>query len=418
MKLKCFSVLLFSLLIGISGTFAQKLRTEQIAYNYTRIPSANIEGIRNYQLNAEATYEAKNQQLVAEYKQQKKLAVEKYNKEMAAYAILVKNANESYEKALAEYNKKTLGAKILEKSMLDNGKPKKEHIPQPYLERVEEPRLQSSFDYNTVLNTYVKLEGYQLDPNNALKINVLFYGFDHTMPRTASEERSMLSSKNGTTSTYKEMSYYTEFSYRHPMAVKVYTPAGKEILSVTPPELNSYKIYKGPTSNRPPVDVNSQLLIKTNEEKALQENLKFINNLLNDKYGYSSVSRNAVLYYIKNAESDYADLTLAFNEASSGLLMLQQDSSTAINKLKKAAEIWTKALNEADMGNKKARINKEIASGIYFNLLETYFAMRDVQSGQQTLEKLNSLSLSNEDRRTKLNYDVLFADLKKRQSQN
>lgn len=418
MKLNRFNLLLIVLLIGISKSFAQKLRSEQITYNYTRIPSANIQGIKNYQLTAEATYEAKNEQLIADYKQQKKLAVEKYNKEMAAYTVLVKNANENYEKALAEYNKKTLGAKIVEKSMLDNGKPKKEYIPQPYMERIEEPKLQSSFDYNTVLNTYVKLEGYQLDPTNALKINVLFYGFDHTLPRTTSEERSMVSSKNGSTSTYKEMSYYTEFSYRHPMAVKVYTPSGKEILNVTPPELNSYKIYKGASSNRPPVAVNSQLLIKTNEEKALQENLKFINNLLNDKYGYSSVSRNALLYYIKNAEAEYADLTLAFNEASSGLLMLQQDGATAVEKLKKAVEIWEKALTEADMNNKKARINKEITFGIYFNLLETYFAISDAKAGHQTLEKLNSLSLSSEDRRTKLGYDILFADLKKRQSQN
>ncbi len=418
MKLKRLNLLLITLVFSISSVFAQKLKSEQISYNYTRIPSANIQGIKNYQLAAEAAYEAKNAQLIAEYKQQKKLAIEKYDKEMAVYTTLVKSANESYEKALAEYNKKTLGAKIVEKSMLDNGKPKKEHIPRPYVEQVEEPKLQSSFDYSTVLNTYVKLEGYQNEPSNALKIVVLFYGFDHTLPRTASEEATMVGSKNGSTGTYKETTYYTEFSYRHPMAVKVYTPAGKEILNVTPAELNSYKIYKGSGSNRPPAAVNSQLLIKTNEEKVLQENLKFINNLLNDKYGYSSVNRNATLYYIKNAEAEYADLTLAFNEASSGLLMLQQDGPSGVSKLKKAAEIWSKALAESDMNNKKARINKEISFGIYFNLLETYFAIGDVQAGQQTLEKLNALSMSNEERRTKLGYDMLFADLKKRQSLN
>lgn len=417
MKNKYLGFCMLLLCLNMNNSFGQKLKEEKISYSYNRLPSASIAGVKNYQVVAEAAYEAKNNQLLADYKEQKKEAIDKYNRELAVYANLVKTANESYGKAMAEYNKKTVGKKIVEQSLLASGKPQKEIITKPYLESVEQPKLQSVYDYNTILSTYVKLEGYQPDPSNALKIVVLFYGFDNTQPRSIGEEMTNVSSGSGKTSTYKSIVYHTEFSYRHPMAVKVYDPSGKEVLSVTPPELNSYKIYKSGNSDRQLMS-NNELLIKQNEERVLQVNLTFINNLLNDKYGYSSVKRDATLNYIKNGDSEYPDLTMAFNEASSGLLMLQQDGPSAVAKLKNANEIWNKALTESDLSNKKARINKEITLAIYFNLLECQFAVGDALGGQNTLGKLNSLSMTNNERRLKLDYDILFAELKKRQSIN
>nr|WP_315422861.1 hypothetical protein [uncultured Pedobacter sp.] len=404
-------------LLTISTVKAQKLKTEEIAYSYSRLPSTAIKNVKHYQVTFEPAYEAKNKELLEEYRQKKKEAQEKYRNDVAAYSTLVKAANERYEKAMADYNKKTLGAKIVEKSLLDNSKPKKEVIQQPYMENIAPPKLQASYDYKTVADTYIQLDGYEKNPADALKIIVLLYGFDYTIPRTINEEQERQSFGDGKSSSYKVTLYHTEFSYRYPMAVKVYTPQGSEILSITPPELNSYKIYKSANTDRP-VEINGELLIKTHQEKVLQENLGFINNLLNDKFGYSTVNKTATLYYIKNGDADYADLTTAFNEASSGLLMLQQDRSTGVEKLKKACDIWNTALKESDISNKKSRINKDVTIGIYFNLLESYFAIGDAAAGQNTLGKLNTLSLSNTERVTKLGFDKLFSELKKRQSQN
>lgn len=397
--------------------YGQKLKSETIDYNYNRLPSSSVKDFKNYQVIFEGAYEAKNKQLIADYKQQKKAAEEKYSKELANYTTLVKLANERYDKALAEYNKKSTGKKIIEKSLLPGNAPRREIVSKPYQENVEQPNLQSSYDYKTFADTYIRLDGYQNSPDNALKILVVLYGFDHTQPRTINQEETIVGYQNGKSSSEKRMVYHTEFSYRHPMAVKVYTPQNEEILSLTPPQLNSYKIYKSGNTDRP-VKINSELLIKTHQEKILQENLQFIDNMLNDKFGYSNVNRTAVLYYIKNGDANYTDLTTAFNEASSGLLMLQQDNAAALLKLKKACDLWNLALKESDANNKKSRINKEITLGIYFDLLEAYFAIGDVQGGQNTLDKLNSISLSVPERRVKLNFDVLFAELKNRQSQN
>jgi hypothetical protein len=243
------------------------------------------------------------------------------------------------------------------------------------------------------------------------------YGYDHTLPRTMDEQSSTVSLGGSNNGVGKSTYYHTEFSYRHPMTVKVNGPDGKEIMNVTPPELNSYKIYKSAATDRA-TRINTDLLIKTSEEKVLQENLKFINNLLNDKFGYSKVKRTATLYYIKNGDEAYGDLTTAFNEASSGLLMMQQDGAGAKTHLDKACGLWKTAFDQADISNKKARINKDIAIAVSFDLLEAYFALGDAANGQTVLDKLNTYSLSSSERKTKYDYDVLFAELKTRQQIN
>lgn len=352
-----------------------------------------------------------------EYEQQRLSAEEKYRKDLAAYSGQVKLANDRYEKEIAEYNKKSLGTKIAERSLLDNRKPVREVIAKPYVERVDKPVLQSSYDYGTLGDTYIRLEGYQNSPSNALKIIVLLYGYDYSQPRTVDEQLDMVNIGGGRTSTYKSTRYHTEFSYRYPMAVKVFSPDGKEVLSLTPPELNSYKVYKSMVTDRPAI-INTEQLTKTLQEKILQDNLRFINNLLNNQFGYSSVEKSATLYYIKNGDQDYADLTMAFNEASSGFLMLQKDAVPAKAKLQKACELWMAALKESDLTNKKARINKDITIGIYFDLLEAYFALGNAQEGQNVLDRINPMSLSNTDRKTKLDFDLLFAEQKNRQPNN
>jgi hypothetical protein len=335
---------------------------------------------------------------------------------MAAYPAQVKAAEDKYNKEMAEFNKKSLGTRILEKQLLD-AKPVKQIPSKPYLENIAEPVLQKSYDYGTIASTYVNLEGYQNNPSNALKIKVILYGYDHTQPRTVNEQQDVLKFGNGGTRTGKDVTYHAEFSYRHPMALKVYTPDGKEVLNVTPPELNSYKIYRSNATTRP-MDINSELLVKTSQEKILQDNLKFINNMVNDKFGYAHITRATKLYYIKDSDNQYPDLTTAFNEASSGLQIQQQDNSNAKAKLDKACQLWNTALNEADITNKKARINKDVALALYFNLLEAYLATGSVGPAQTLLDKMNSLSMSATERRSKLDFDILFADLKSRQQNN
>jgi hypothetical protein len=395
----------------------QKIKSDDIEYQYRRLPMIPLgASVSHFNVIINAAYEEKNKKMVADYEAAKKAANDKYQKEMAAYPALVKQAEDKYEAELAEYNKKSLGQKILEKNVLgENNKPVKQLPSKPYLETVSAPVLMTTYDYEALGNTYINIGGMQRNSSNALQVIVTLQGFDFTQPRTISEQKNVynISTKSTGMATY----YKTEFSYRHPMTVKVLAADGKELLNITPQELNVYKIYSTPSSERPG-SVNPELLVKTHEEKVLQSGLAFINDLLNDKFGFGYVKQKATLQYVKEKGDEYADLMTAFNEASSGLSLLQNDEATAKTKLQQAVTLWNNALKESDPSNKKARIDKDVTLAIYFNLLEAHFALGDADAGRDVLAKMNALSMSNSERTSKLEFEKRFTDLKTRKQNN
>ena len=407
--------LLFLLMIVSSSVFGQNVKKDEIPYNYIKLPNEPLnKSITNYYAEIFAAYEADNKKKTDEYLAEKQKAEGDYEKEMNAYPALVKAAEEKYEKEMEEWNKKSLGQKVVEKEIMnENNKPVKNIPSKPYLKHVPEPKLKTSYDYPVVANTYLILDGFNKGKDNAVQIYVTIYGFDHTLPRQITTQKKVTNYSNGKSTTVNKNYYHTEFSYRHPMAVKVTTPDGKEILNITPQELNTYTIYKTPESDKPE-QVNQELLIKTHEEKILQANLEFINEMVNDKIGFKVTPRVAELEYVKAKDDSYNDLLLAFNEASSGLKILTDNETEAYIKLQKAIDTWNTALKESDVNNKKARIDKEVTIAIYFNLLESYFAMRNWKEGEKAIAALNIIDLSNKERKTKDDYEALFNDLKKR----
>jgi hypothetical protein len=150
----------------------------------------------------------------------------------------------------------------------------------------------------------------------------------------------------------------------------------------------------------------------------LQENLTIISNLVNDRIGFKREPRKTGIDYIKSKDETYSDLLMAYNEASSGLNSLADDEAGAKVKLTHAIEIWNTALQESDITNRKARIDKDVTISIYFNLLEGYFATRDLEGFEKIMGNLNTMSISNSERRKKEQYDLLFIDLKKRMQAN
>ncbi len=403
-----------SILFCLSAN-AQNIKDADIEYVNVKLPLLPLPAsIKNYQSAIIPAYEEKNKLLLAEYEKNKMIAQDVYDKAMAEYPALVKAAEDKYAKELEVYNKKSLGTKIVERNLLgENNKPVKNIPSKPYLGYVEKPVLQRSYDYPVLASTYIHLDNFENNPANAVKINVTLYGYDFTQPRVLSTQKNMLSISGGSTSTYNANYYYVEYSCRQPMSVKVIAPDGKELLSVTPQPLNVYKTYKSGETEKMP-QVNNESLVRTTEEKLLQENLQYINKLVNEKFGFFRETRKSVLYFVKSKSDEYTDLLTAFNEASSGLRVLADDSATAKPQLTHAIDTWNNALKESDLANKKARIDKDLTIVIIFNLLEVNLATRNYTAGMQLIQQLNSISISNKERSIKTKYEMDFADLKKR----
>ncbi|MEO8147613.1 MAG: hypothetical protein ABI723_08255 [Bacteroidia bacterium] len=416
---KTIYILLFLLSAGCMSLTAQNIKDETVEYTYIKLPSVPLDrSVKNYQSSITATYEAENDKKKAEYEAKKKVAEEDYKKEKVAYPKKVKAAEEQYDRDMEEWKKKSLGQKIVEKEMLgEHNKPVKVIPPEPRVAYVPDPELKTGYDYPVLCNTYLHLDGFENKEGDDVKIQVTLYGYDYTQPRQMSVQKDNTRYANGKTQAYKATYYYTEFSYRHPMAVKVITPDGKEILNLTPQELNTYKIYKTAESETPP-QINQQMLIKTYEEKILQDNLTYINNLVNDKFAYQRTKRSTKLYYVKSKDDTYKDLLIAFNEATAGLKILIDDAANAKTKLQSAIQSWNTALQESDPKNKKARIDKDVTIAVCFNLLEGYFALGTMGNVDQVISTLNGLDLSSTERKKKEDYEALFNDFKKRVQTN
>jgi len=370
--------------------------------------------IKNYQSSIFAVYEADNKKKMAEYDTEMAAAEAQFQKEQAVYPAVVKAADDRYAAEMVEWEKKSLAEKVVEKQLLnENNKPVKQIPSAPYKKGVAQPKLKTSYDYPVLAATNLKLDGYNNAPDGAVRIEVTLYGFEYTNPRQLSEQKSVVSSANGTTTTSQVTYYHVEFTYRHTMSVKVLNPDGTELFVLSPSELNNYKTYKSAES-KTSVSFSEEQMVKTNEEKILQENLKLINELVNDRIGFRRTLRKTELNYVKSKDETYADLMTAFNETSSGLKMLLDDKNAASTKIQKSIQLWEAALTESDVANKKARIDKEVTIITCFNLLEAYFASGMVAEGEEIFQTMNSISLSSTERQSKEAYEADFTDMKKR----
>lgn len=405
--------------IAMYSLNAQRIKSDDIEYRYIKLPLTPLPtSIQHYQSSIFAAYEVENQKLLDKYDADMEAAEAEFQRATAEYPAKVKAAEDKYTADLAEYNKKSMAEKVVEKQLLnENNKPVKSIPSAPYKKSVQKPVLKTSYDYNALSSTYLILDGYENNSENAVKIEVTLNGFEYTKPKQVTEVKKIASTANGSTTT-KNVNYYNvEFTYRHTMSVKVTSPDGKELFYLTPQELNTYKTYKSPQSTTATA-INEEQLVKTYEEKILQENLSFINDLVNDRIGFKRETRKSALSYIKAKDDVYSDMLIAFNDGNSGLKSLIDDSDGAKNKLHKANQNWNTALNESDLNNKKARVDKDVTMMIYFNLLETSFALADVAAAEKILETLNTMTISKSEKQQKEDYEALITDLKKRIAAN
>lgn len=409
--------LILTCLVGMS--FAQSVKSEDITYTYVKLPTNPVQPkVDNYYSTITSSAEAENAKLMAEYEAEKARAEADYQREMADYPAKVKAADDKYAKEMEVYNAKSTATKVIEKQLLnENTKPVHDYVAQPYRRTVSQPTLKTSYDYPSLAATYLVLDGFTKAQVNALSYTVNIQGFEHSQPQIKTEVKDEVSVKDGVRSTYKVTYYYIEFTYKMPMSVRVSGMNNQEIFYVAPVELTNTKTYKSSQSKTAPSS-DFSFLIKSTEEAILKENLKFINHLVNDRIGYEITTRATSLDYVKSKNDAHADVMEAYNNATIGLKTLTTNETLAKQKLTAAIDAFKVILTESDVYDKKARIDKDITTAIYFDLLECYFAMRNTADAEAILKSLGQLDLSNRDKKQKEKMDELFLDLTLRKAAN
>lgn len=412
------STLFLALALGIN-TFAQSVKGEQLTYTYVKLPTNPVQPKPTaYIASVVAAYEAENQNLLAQFEADKAQAEADYQRDLADLPNKQKAADDKFEREMKAWDEKSTASKIIEKQVLnENNRPVKDYIPQPYRRTIAMPIMKTTYDYNSLASTYLFIDGLQKSAANALNYTVTLQGFESTPAKIISEVKKEITRKDGV-STSRDVTYYhIEFTYRHPMSFRVSNAMNQEIYAAAPAKFTEYKLYKGAaTKTRPSMDVSA--VVKSMEDKCLQENLKAINHMVNDRIGFERTDETFELYYVKSKNESHNDILDAYNAATLGFKMLGTNEAQGKAELDKAIDIWKKALEESEIDNKKARINKDVTIAIYFNLLEAYFALRNTTEADAILQTMGRMDISNRDKKQREAYEQAYIDLKLRMAAN
>ena len=412
------STLFLALALGIN-TFAQSVKGEKLTYTYVKLPTNPVQPKPTaYIASVVAAYEAENQNLLAQFEADKAQAEADYQRDLADLPNKQKAADDKFEREMKAWDEKSTASKIIEKQVLnENNRPVKDYIPQPYRRTIAMPIMKTTYDYNSLASTYLFIDGLQKSAANALNYTVTLQGFESTPAKIISEVKKEITRKDGV-STSKDVTYYhIEFTYRHPMSFRVSNAMNQEIYAAAPAEFTEYKLYKGAaTKTRPSMDVSA--VVKSMEDKCLQENLKAINHMVNDRIGFERTDETFELYYVKSKNESHNDILDAKNAATLGFKMLGTNEAQGKAELDKAIVVWKKALEESEIDNKKARINKDVTIAIYFNLLEAYFALRNTTEADAILQTMGRMDISNRDKKQREAYEQAYIDLKLRLAAN
>lgn len=399
---------------------AQSIKDNDVTFVYVRLPKEPLgKSYTNYQGKVEMSYVAENAAKKAEYDQKLANVEVQYQKDMEDWKVRDAQAQAQYDKDMAEYNKKGTAEKIADKKLLNEGKPVRQTPPQPYRNNPPVPVYKKEYDPNLLASSYIKLEGFNNQPDNAVTITVTLYGFDCIKPVMKTEVKKMTRIVNGTSTPYNQTYYHYETSYKHPMSVKVEVPGKGIVLNQTIEAFNQYTVIKtNETDNSAAQNMDVEAYVRNLEEKVLMENLKFINELVNEKYGFSKVSRTSVLNNVESKKMNYDDYQGAYDNAKAGYDLLATDKDAAAAKLNLAIQAWEKALTESNPSDKKARVDADVTMATRFNLLEAYVFAGDFANAEAQLQKINSSDPSKKQKKRAEELDLFIKDMKARTAAN
>tara|TARA_X000000950_G_scaffold287234_1_gene398770 strand:- start:3373 stop:4578 length:1206 start_codon:yes stop_codon:yes gene_type:complete len=193
----------------------------------------------------------------------------------------------------------------------------------------------------------------------------------------------------------QKKSYFTTARYKMPIVIKTSYNGQVLVQKQYHNIVGTHTIYNGKTEYDYELwKINIQ---KENKDIWLDLQKKLwhiaiddIKNILNSEIGYPKKREETEIYVVKKFQDfSYDKLidALTFAQTGYAAMSMDRDKSTAKKSLKMAIDIWEKELEEADLQNKKARINAKISGLISANLADAYFWMEDFEKTNYHINK-------------------------------
>ena len=153
-------------------------------------------------------------------------------------------------------------------------------------------------------------------------------------------------------------------------------------------------------SSSPSNNINKPL----EEKNHLNKVVAFLNQYLNDNYGFQSIKKTVKLDKVKN-KGQYDDLEKAHIYVTTNLKKLQpsepERSAAAVTAMQKGIDIWLETLKKVEFKkDSKSDFNAKIGEYIYFNLIRLNLAMNKKAEAEKYLNELQENLIG-----IKLSYD-------------
>ncbi len=404
--------LLVAATLMASTAFAQRLKKERLNVKYIQPPTIHLEDGMGFHSDVILDYKAEIDAELAAAEEEYQQALAEYPEKEAAAKAAHDELVANYERDLEEWNSKGSLGKIIEKKVLENSKPQP---PRPYYPPAKpikrEVTHQKLFNESQLASTYCRVEGLDEDANG-VAIEVHLFGFENDDPVAEKKEFKEVNSKTKQETTVIKSQWV--FNYRHSMTLRVVHPNGSIILDEVPNSISEFKKFESGLEKRSYPSSNANTYIERLQSSSVENNLKTIQWLINDKLGTTEQARDIEVVYVNNKKGDYSDLENAMFDAKEGYGMLMSRPEEAKEKIRNAIQAWEAALDEGDMDDKKARINKKVIPDLYNNVILAAILVEDFDKADDHYSATLRLDFANRDENNLKELKLLNDDLRER----
>jgi hypothetical protein len=408
------------LFIGLSSVMAQTIQNVPMAFSQTLFPKKILpDNVKTYSCTITTSYLKDDSSF-------RKIAEDKYQLDLKNYPQKVKEAQKNYDEViLKEHDKNVVAAKEkyklesdefnkmskLEKLLLEDKRPELKIPQRPTFVYPPQPQVESINTSETIIldpevlaKNYVHIDGFADGPGG-MRIKIDFKPFEWVDPVASIVSVDNYNPQTREKFTTKQTQYITK--YRMPTNVEI--KLGNEILkSGIYGETGTYEVL---TTNSKP----NRLSI---ERPLVEKTLGYINNYLNQTYGYPKVTRNVVLFYVKNKKGEYDDIEKAKDFAVSGYKNYTVNTEEAVKDIDNAIAMWEKTIAEVNYDDSKARVDEKVGIALLKNLIFATIVTNNFDKADKYMGDLRKLRLSYEDKQFLQSHENIYADLKARFSGN
>lgn len=410
---KKFTLLFFGIALA---SIAQDIDYANVKADYIRLPLTPLKkDVKNYQVLVLADYLQKNEQLKATYQASAKAADAEYAAASKKYWETRKQDSLNVENQLNVWFRLTPAQQSVT--------PKPTFIPQPAPVKtpVVEPLYDKVFNTDLLASQNIKLEGFNRLPEKAVIIQLNLAGFEYQEPVLTTQKKSI----KGADGKYTDVPYYLyQFNYRHVIKMKILGPDGKYVLDESfAPSMNYASFRSKEFATQAELDTywatQKTAEIVAAQDKVVIDNLRQINEQLNNNYGFVPQTRYVQVAYV-DAKSKYEDLKDALVSAKSGYASISQPGTyqQGVDQLNAAILKWETALKESNIKSKKARVNENVTEALLMNLGEAYIWLGNYSKSQEYIFRLQTFKLSAKEKRLVGSTESFMNDQKLRAEKN